>query len=111
LIRPGEAVMASGPGIGPRPGMSPAPSPSPSSAFGTTQPLGGTSMGVIAGVASLSKQESLRLYNGRTRYDQWIFLAGQPRRLGRQTTPNVPGAGGGLGGHPNTRRRSAAPLR
>ena len=100
LIRPGESVMANAPGASRRPGASPAPSPSPSSAFGTTQPLGGTAVGVIAGVASLSKQESLRMFNGRTRYDQWVFLAGQPRRLGKNVGPQ-PGQPGGLPGGAN----------
>ena len=70
-------------------------------------------------MASLSKQESLRLFNGRTRYDQWVFLAGQPRRLGRNTGPmpampgNVPGAtnpGAGLPGGTGG-RVGASPLR
>ena len=98
IIRPGEAVPASGAPTGggsPRPGPSPSPSPSaPASAFG---PVGGTSVGAIAGVASRSKETSLRLFNGRTRYDQWLFLANQPRRLGRDRGPNtLPGGAGGL---------------
>ena len=96
IIRPGEAVPASGGptgGAGPRPSPSPSPS-APASAFG---PVGGTSVGSIAGVASLSKETSLRLFNGRTRYDQWLFLANQPRRLGRDRGPNtLPGGAGGL---------------
>lgn len=106
IVRPGEAVPVT---AAPTGGASPRPSPTPPpSAFG---PAAGTGVGVMAGVASLSHETSLRLFNGRTRYDQWIFLAGQPRQLGRQTTPNVPGAGGGLGASPNTRRPSASPLR
>lgn len=106
IVRPGEAIPVS---ATPTAGASPRPSPTPPpSAFG---PAGGTGIGAIAGVVSLSHENSLRLYNGRTRYDQWIFLAGQPRQLGRQVTPNVPGGGGGLGASPNTRRPSAAPLR
>ena len=106
VVRPGETVMVSAPG-----GASPA--------FGAPQPLGGTSIGLMAGVASLSKQDSLRLFNGRTRYDQWVFLAGQPRRLGRNTGPmpgmpgNVPGVtnpGAGLPGGTGG-RVGASPLR
>jgi type II secretory pathway pseudopilin PulG len=92
LVRPGEAVPVSGiptGGASPRPNASPSPS-APPSAFG---PAGGTSVGAIAGVASLSHDNSLRIFNGRTRYDQWIFLAGQPRLLGRTAGPTVPGAG------------------
>jgi type II secretory pathway pseudopilin PulG len=96
IVRPGEAMPVSAPptgGASPRVGTSPRPSPSPpASAFG---PAGGTSVGVIAGVASLSHDTSLRLFNGRTRYDQWIFLAGQPRLLGRNQGPNrLPGGTG-----------------
>jgi type II secretory pathway pseudopilin PulG len=111
IVRPGEAVPVAGlPASGPG-GASPRPSPTPPpSAFG---PPGGTAVGAIAGVASTSHENSLRLFNGRTRYDQWIFLAGQPRLLGRNTAPNVPGAGGGLGASPGSGQRppSAAPLR
>ena len=113
IVRPGEAVpVSSVPTGGPR-GASPQPSPSPTpppSAFG---PPGGTAVGAIAGVASLSHETSLRLFNGRTRYDQWIFLAGQPRLLGRNTGPNVPGGGAGLGASPGSNQRlpSASPLR
>jgi len=117
LVRPGEAVTANAPG-----GASPKPGASASPAFGAPQPIGGTSVGLVAGVASLSKQESLRLFNGRTRYDQWVFLAGQPRRLGRNTGPmpgapgNLPGGAGnpGVGGLPSGgtgNRPGASPLR
>lgn len=113
VVRPGEAVPVSSVPTGGPGGASARPSPSPSppsSAFG---PAGGTSLGAIAGVASFSKEKSLRLFNGRTRYDQWIFLAGQPRLLGRNTGPNVPGGGAGLGASPGSGQRpaSAAPLR
>jgi len=55
-------------------------------------------VGVIVGVASFSHDTSLRLYNGRTRYDQWLFLAGQPRLLGRNQGPNrLPGGTGASG--------------
>lgn len=102
LVRPGEAVpAATTPG---RAGPSPRPSPSPSSAF-ALGPAGGTSFGAIAGVASRSQQTSLRLFNGRSRYDQWVFLAGQPRRLGRDTGPRLPGgAGPPQTGGPSPRR-------
>jgi type II secretory pathway pseudopilin PulG len=111
LVRPGETVMASAPGGA---GASPKPGASASPAFGATQPIGGTSIGVIAGVASLSKQDSLRLFNGRTRYDQWVFLAGQPRRLGRNTgpmpgAPGLPGMPGMPGNAPGATNPGAAP--
>jgi type II secretory pathway pseudopilin PulG len=105
IVRPGEAMPVSATpaggasprgGASPGSGASPRPSPSPpASAFG---PAGGTSVGVIVGVASFSHDTSLRLFNGRTRYDQWIFLAGQPRLLGRNQGPNrLPGGTGASG--------------
>ena len=105
IVRPGEAMPVSATptggasprgGASPGTGASPRPSPSPpTSAFG---PAGGTSVGVIVGVASFSHDTSLRLYNGRTRYDQWLFLAGQPRLLGRNQGPNrLPGGTGASG--------------
>jgi type II secretory pathway pseudopilin PulG len=112
LVRPGEAVPVSTTPTTGRASPSPRPSPSaPASAFG---PAGGTSVGAIAGVASLSHETSLRLFNGRTKYDQWIFLAGQPRRLGRDTGPSqLPGGTGGTGpgGGSGPVRGSPTPLR
>ncbi|HUG53602.1 MAG TPA: hypothetical protein VMR21_08370 [Vicinamibacteria bacterium] len=128
LVRPGEMVGTGTGGAGlPGGGRRPATGgPSPR-ASATPPPFtlgagSGTSIGVIAGVASRSPDTSLRVFNGRTRYDEWVFLAGQPRRLGRDTRPGVapvPGAGGlgglsgvsggGLGG--STPRPSASPRR
>jgi len=98
VLHPGEAVTApsssalrSSSFSSPSPGARPSPSPSaPASAFG---PAGGTSVGTIAGVVSLNHDTSLRLFNGKTQYDQWAFLAGQPRQLGKVYGPQ-PGAGG-----------------
>lgn len=110
FVRPGELVPVTGGGGGggasPRPKPSGFASPSPSasaspSAFGGG---GGTSMGAIMGVVSLSKETSLRLFNGRSRYDQWIFLAGQPRRLGRDMGPQPLPGGQGPGGPPRPQR-------
>jgi type II secretory pathway pseudopilin PulG len=98
IVRPGEAVPASGAtgqgGPSPRPSTSSSPSPSPSASPSAFGPAGGTSVGVIAGVASRSHETSLRLFNSRTRYDQWIFLAGQPRRLGKDMGPRPAGGVG-----------------
>jgi len=112
IVRPGEAMPVSATpaggtsprgGASPGTGASPRPSPSPStSAFG---PAGGTSVGVIVGVASFSHDASLRLFNGRTRYDQWLFLAGQPRLLGRNQVPGgLPGGTGASGMPPASPR-------
>jgi type II secretory pathway pseudopilin PulG len=40
-------------------------------------------LGPFIGVASTLKKESLRIMNGQDTYDQWLFVAGRPRVLGR----------------------------
>jgi type II secretory pathway pseudopilin PulG len=86
FIRQGQAV-------GPiRPPGAPA---APTTTTTTTRPSAfaptGGAMGGIQGVASTSQEKSLRVFNGRTRYDEWVFLPGQPRVVGRQ--PGPPGTG------------------
>ncbi len=54
--------------------------------------------GGIIGVVSKSKAESLRLYNGRNHYNEWVFTAAQrtqaPGAPGGQPGGAVPGVGG-----------------
>ena len=106
IVHPGEAMLpppgASG---SPRPGMAPTPSPTPPSGFGGLTGVGrpgsgGPTQGAILGVASTNTDKSLKLMNGRSRYDQWLFLAGQPRLLGSDQGVRPPGGVGGLPGAP-----------
>ncbi len=91
FIRQGEA-------IGPIPAPGASPSPRPSSGPGAPT---GMTLGPMVGVASTSTEKSLRLFNGRSRYSEWIFAAGQPRVVGRQLGPTIPAGGGpGLPGTP-----------
>lgn len=113
LIRPGESIgpvrppsgagaagRSTGPGPSPpaatrsprgSPGTQRSPTASPSSSF--TRP-GGT-LG-IQGVASTSEETSLRVFNGRTKYSEWIFMPGQPRDVGKpKRGPGVPGGAPG----------------
>jgi type II secretory pathway pseudopilin PulG len=54
----------------------------------------GGQIGVIMGVASTSTDASLRIFNGRSKYSEWLFVAGQPRVVGRQAgLPTVIGPG------------------
>jgi type II secretory pathway pseudopilin PulG len=97
LVRQGEMVGAPGAGPGSTgPGGKPARGLSPTtrgvgrplqrSTFGAGQVLGG-----IVGVASKSEEEGLRLYNGRSKYSEWVFGPGQPRVVGnRPIGPAVP---------------------
>ncbi|MCL4822282.1 MAG: hypothetical protein KJ067_24405 [Vicinamibacteria bacterium] len=87
LLRPGEVAGVPGrpgapggtPGAGPR---TPGAQPASPGGFGA-----GTGLGPIAGVASRSTESSLRIFNGRTRYSEWLFMPGQPRVIGRPRTP------------------------
>ena len=91
LVRQGEAIAPIR-----APGSAPSPSPT-ASPRATPRPLGATgagrSVGPIVGVASLSTEKSLRLLNGRDRYDEWLFLAGQPRVVGKQQLAATPAQG------------------
>lgn len=94
FVRPGEVV---GPQV---------PSGIPGTTGGTTttttttttrpsafaQP--GVTLGGFQGVASTSTEKSLRIFNGRTRYNEWVFLPGQPRVVGRPVGPALPRPGG-----------------
>jgi len=76
------------------------------SAFGQTASAG---RGGVMGVASKSKEQSIRIYNGRTHYNEWQFVytmqtqapgqsgapGGQPQRGGQNQGPNGPGGVGG----------------
>jgi type II secretory pathway pseudopilin PulG len=73
------------------------------SAFSSPTGVGGT-LGGIQGVASTSTDTGLRIFNGRTKYNEWLFLPGQPRIIGRprqgQGGLGAPGQPGGVPGRP-----------
>ncbi len=77
FIKVGEVMLPRAGALPGRPAASPSPSPRPGTAsrFDPLAPF--------VGVASTSKEESLRVMNGRDHYDEWMFVAGQPRVLGR----------------------------
>jgi len=93
FIRPGEAIGPVASGI---PGT--AGGPTTTTTTTTTRPSAfsqpGTTIGGFQGVASTSTEKSLRVFNGRTRYSEWVFLPGQPRVVGRPVGPAAPGSGG-----------------
>jgi type II secretory pathway pseudopilin PulG len=99
LIRQGETVGLPSVGGRVRPGQpTPAPTPTPRAGRGTrpgSSSSTGAVLGPFMGVASLSQEKSLRVMNGRTRYDQWLFIVDQPRVVGKdvhlRALPGVPG--------------------
>ena len=88
FLRPGDAVLPGVPGV---PGAPPRPGgpTTTTTTTTTTRPSAfsqpGQTIGGFQGVASTSTEKSLRIFNGRTRYNEWLFVAGQPRIVGRQT--------------------------
>jgi type II secretory pathway pseudopilin PulG len=108
FIRPGEAIGPITPGGGPLVGASGpgrgSPGSSASSGTGIGRPASattassfsqpGTTLGGFQGVASTSTEKSLRVFNGRTHYNEWVFLPGQPRVVGRPAGPGAPTPGG-----------------
>ena len=96
LVHQGQVVAPiTNPGQGPVDKNAPTTTTPP-----TTRPPGpggasGTTMGAILGVASTSTDKSLRVFNGRTQYNEWIFAAGQPRVIGRP--PTIGGGGSATG--------------
>jgi type II secretory pathway pseudopilin PulG len=81
----------------------------PATGRGATAAGGATGLGTVvagvAGVASKSTESSLRMYNGRSRYNEWVFMPVQgttaaglgPRggaRGANQPGPEQPGRGG-----------------
>jgi type II secretory pathway pseudopilin PulG len=101
FLRPGDAML---PGVPGAPGV-PAPAGmgglggiTPTTTTTTTRPsaFSQPSQGIgqgFQGVATTNSDKSLRIFNGRTKYNEWLFVAGQPRLIGRApTTSPRPGA-------------------
>lgn len=113
LLRPGDAVLPGVPGVPGRPsGTGGGALGSPTTTTTTTRPSAfsqpGQAMGGFQGVASSSTEKSLRIFNGRTRYNEWLFVAGQPRVIGRATPvgprPGSAAPGGARPGSTTTTR-------
>ena len=71
------------------------------SAFGTQAAAPGTAPGGVLGVVSKSGETSLRLYNGHSKYSEWVFVATQMSvaagRGGRGGEAGGPGGRAGRG--------------
>ena len=101
LLRPGDAVLPGVPGPRGTPSQ-PGGATAVTTTTTTTRPSAfsqpGQAIGGFQGVASTSTEKSLRIFNGRTKYNEWLFVAGQPRVVGRQTPAGPRPASGGTGG-------------
>lgn len=84
---------------------------SSTSPFGQSSPQGSPvpSATGIVGVTSASTERSIRLYNGRSRYDQWVFLYNAPPTTlgaiapaGQTPVPAAPTVPTDGGGRPNS---------
>ena len=97
FIRPGEVVVPGASGIpGTSGGTTTTTTTTTTRLSAFSQP--GMTLGGFQGVASTSTEKSLRVFNGRTRYDEWVFLPGQPRVVGRPVGPALPRPGGAFPG-------------
>lgn len=136
LLSPVQAAGAPAPGQAPAGGAGRQPTtsvaPATGSNFGTQgrpQAGGRGAVGGIMGVASKSKGASLRIYNGRTHYNEWQFVyvqqvqapsggvpgrggnppTGGPQRGGQPGTPPVGPFQGGAGRQGQGQGRGGAP--
>ncbi len=79
------------PGVPGGPSPSPVASPTPGATQTGSLGAGGSTLGAFVGVASKSKKKSLRVFNNAKSYDTWLFIAGQPRIVGKAPTIGGPG--------------------
>lgn len=92
----GQRGQAGQPGQPRTPQMPQASSGFTSSPMSTSTP--GAIVGGIIGVASKSKEESVRIYQGRTHYNEWQFIYVNMRPGGPGGAPGGRGMPGGPGG-------------
>ena len=99
FLRPGDALLAGAPGVpgaGTPPGVG-GMATTTTTTTTTTRPSAfsqpSQSIGAgFQGVATTSTEKSLRVFNGRTKYSEWLFVAGQPRIVGRAPAAARPGS-------------------
>ena len=97
-----QAVQAPGGGpVAARPGegatLSPPAQQPLQAGFGST---GAGVQGGVIGVTSKSKDESIKIYNGRSRYNEWAFVHIQTAQRPGQPGGQMPGGQGGPGQPP-----------
>jgi type II secretory pathway pseudopilin PulG len=97
-------ARGAGAGGSPTPGPPAATAPQAARGISPIGTPGAGPVGGIMGVTSKSKSESIRLYNGRTHYNEWVFLY-QPQQtavggsgVGGRGGPGFPAGAGVPGG-------------
>jgi type II secretory pathway pseudopilin PulG len=104
--RSGPPGAGQQPATAPQAGRGATSQPSNGTVVGARPDTGRGAVGGIMGVASKSKEESLRVLNGRTHYNEWQFVfvqqaqAGGAGAPGGQPNPNAPGGRGQRGQPP-----------
>jgi len=94
FVRPGEVVVAgANPFANTGSGVTTTTTTTTTRPSAFSQPT--TVMGGFQGVASTSPDKSLRLFNGRSRYAEWVFAPGQPRIIGKPIGLPIGAPGGG----------------
>lgn len=92
---PGTSPVAQRPGQQPSATLSTPAQQTLQAGFGST---GAGPQGGVIGVTSKSKDASLKIYNGRERYNEWAFVYIQTaQRPGQSAGPGIPGGQGGPG--------------
>jgi type II secretory pathway pseudopilin PulG len=89
----------------------PATAPNPPNPLSQTTQGPGGARGGILGVVSKSKETGLRLFNGRSKYNEWAFTeqAIYGTRVPGQGGPGMPGGPGGQGGPGSVRPGGTGP--
>ena len=94
FLRPGDALLPGLPGAPAQPtlgGAAPTTTTTTTRPSAFSQPGQGIGQG-FQGVATTNSDKGLRVFNGRTKYNEWLFVAGQPRVIGRAPTAQRPGS-------------------
>jgi type II secretory pathway pseudopilin PulG len=107
FIRPGDIAVPVAPGAGMPQGGAVTTTTTTTRPSAFSQP--GLTVGGFQGVASTSAEKSLRVFNGRTHYSEWLFIAGQPRVVGRASVGPAAGSAQPAGARPPSNTTTARP--
>jgi type II secretory pathway pseudopilin PulG len=78
----------------------PQPTPTPTPVFSREREGGGEKVGPIVGVHSLSDKQSIKIYEGRNNYNEWLFVLKEDEQQRRTQSDDNRGSGGSPWGQP-----------